>query len=92
MKTSRKRYSEEFKKEAIMRVMSQGSSSYKVSKELGVGQPTLCKWVKQFKQEGSNVLGSEKSELKRLRAKLKRVQDERDILKKTVSFFARQEG
>ncbi|MDE0092395.1 MAG: transposase [Oligoflexia bacterium] len=52
MKVSRKRYSEEFKKEAIMRVMSQGSSSYKVSKELGVGQPTLCKWVKQFKQEG----------------------------------------
>ena len=49
---SRKRYSAAFKKEAVMRVMGQNSSSYKVSRELGVSQSVLSKWVKKFKEEG----------------------------------------
>ncbi len=88
----RKRYSEAFKKEAVMRVMGQNSSSHSVSKDLGISQPTLSKWVKKFKQEGSSVFGGEESEVKKLQAKVKRLQDERDILKKAVSFFAKHEG
>lgn len=85
-----KRYSEAFKKEAVMRVMGQNSSAHSVSQELGISQPSLSKWIKKFKQEGSSVFG-EGSEVKELQAKLKRTQDERDILKKAVSFFARHE-
>ena len=88
----RKRYSEAFKKEAVMRVMGQNSSTHRVSKELGISQPTLSKWVKRFKQEGSSVFGQEDAEVKKLQAKVKRLQDERDILKKAVSFFAKHEG
>ena len=88
----RKRYSEAFKKEAVMRVMGQNSSSHSVSKDLGISQPTLSKWVKKFKQEGSSVFVGEESEVKKLQAKVKRLQDERDILKKAVSFFAKHEG
>ena len=88
----RKRYSEAFKKEAVMRVMGQNSSSHSVSKDLGISQPTLSKWVKKFKQEGSSVFGGEESEVNKLQAKVKRLQDERDILKKAVSFFAKHEG
>ena len=88
----RKRYSEAFKKEAVMRVMGQNSSTHRVSKELGISQPTLSKWVKRFKQEGSSVFGHEDAEVKKLQAKVKRLQDERDILKKAVSFFAKHEG
>ena len=92
MKNSkRKRYSEAFKKEAVMRVMGQNSSTHRVSKELDVSQPTLSKWVKKFKQEGSSVFGQEDAEVKKLQAKVKRLQDERDILKKAVSFFAKHD-
>ena len=48
---NRKRYSEAFKKEAVMRVMGQNSSSYK----LGVSQSVLSKWVKKFKEEGGCI-------------------------------------
>ena len=88
----RKRYSEAFKQEAVMRVMGQNSSTHKVSRDLGVSQASLSKWVKKFKQEGSSVFGEEEAEVKKLRAKVKRLQDERDILKKAVSFFAKHEG
>ena len=88
----RKRYSEAFKKEAVMRVMGQNSSAHSVSKELGISQPTLSKWAKRFKQEGSSVFGGEEAEVKKLQAKVKRLQDERDILKKAVSFFAKHDG
>ena len=90
--TKRKRYSEAFKKEAVMRVMGQNSSTHSVSRELGISQPTLSKWVKIFKEQGSSVFGREDAEVKKLRAKVKRLQDERDILKKAVSFFAKHEG
>ena len=89
---NRKRYSEAFKKEAVMRVMGQNSSSYKVSRELGVSQSVLSKWVKKFKEDGSSVFGQEDSEVKKLRLQVKRLRDERDILKKAVSFFAKHEG
>ena len=90
--SKRKCYSEAFKKEAVMRVMGQNSSTHRVSKELGISQPTLSKWVQKFKQEGSSVFGQEDAEVKKLQAKVKRLQDERDILKKAVSFFAKHEG
>jgi len=89
--TKGKRYSEAFKKEAVMRVMGKNSSAHSISRELGVSQPALSKWLKKFRQEGS-CFGQGTSEMKQLQAKLKRTQDERDILKKAVSFFAKQEG
>lgn len=91
--TKRKRYSEEFKKEAVMRVMGgQNSSTYSVSRELGISQSMLSKWVRKFKQEGSFIFGEEDTEMNKLRAKVKRLQDERDILKKAVTFFAKHDG
>ena len=44
----RKRYPESFKKEALMRVMGQNSSTHSVYKELSISQPTLSKWVKKI--------------------------------------------
>ena len=90
--TKRKRYSEAFKKEAVMRVMGQNASTYSVSTELSISQSMLSKWVRKFKQEGSSIFGEEDAELKTLRAKVKRLQDERDILKKAVTFFAKHDG
>ena len=90
--TTKKHYSEEFKKEAVKRVIEGRSSSSKVSKELGLSQPTLSKWVRQFKKEGSSVFGQDGIEIKKLQAENKRLKAERDILKKAVSFFAKHDG
>ena len=89
---NRKHYSEEFKKEAVMRVMEKSSSANRVSRDLGVSQSVLSRWVRQFKQEGSSVFGQEGIEVKKLQAENKRLKAERDILKKAVSFFAKHEG
>ena len=90
--TIRKHYSEEFKKEAIRRVIEGRSSSSKVSKELGLSQPTLSKWVRKYKEKGSAVFNQEGAEMKKLQAENRRLKAERDILKKAVTFFAKHDG
>lgn len=53
MKSSNKRqYSEEFKKEAVMRVMGQNSSANKVSKDLGISQSVLSRLVCPLNMDG----------------------------------------
>ena len=92
-RTKRRRYSEEFKKEAVQRVLDGPASSNQVSRELGISQPTLSKWVQQFKQGGSSSFSKEALvAMRRLKAENKRLKSERDILKKATVFFARQEG
>ena len=64
MKNSNKgHYSEEFKKEAVLNVKGQNASANRVSRDLGVSQSVLNRWVRQFKQEGSSVFGQEGIEL-----------------------------
>ncbi len=91
--TKRRRYSESFKKEAVRRVLEGSRSSNRVSQELGIGQPTLSKWVRQFKQGGHSSFNKESERaLKQLKAENKRLKEERDILKKATIFFASHEG
>jgi len=89
-KSKRNRYSEAFKREAVLRVMEENSSSHSVSRELGVSQPTLSRWIRKFKEEGS--VSQDKDELKKMKAKVKRLQDENDILKKATIFLAKHVG
>ena len=89
-KPIRRQYSEEFKKEAVQRVLDGPASSNQVSKELGIGQPTLSKWVRQFKEGGSSSFSKEAlTAMRKLKAENKRLKAERDILKKATVFFAR---
>ena len=66
-----------------------------VARELGIGQQTLSRWLKQADiddgrgPEGS-LTSTEKDELQRLRRENKRLQEERDILKKATAFFAKE--
>ena len=89
----RRRYSEEFKREAVRRVLDGPASSNQISRELGIGQPTLSKWVRQFKLGGASSFSKEAlAAMRKLKAENKRLRSERDILKKATVFFARQEG
>ncbi|MHC4374083.1 MAG: IS3 family transposase [Planctomycetota bacterium] len=80
------RYSPEFKDEAVRQVVDRGYSVPEVAERLGVSSHSLYKWVKAVKPDNSEqqaaALIDAKSEILKLRAQLKRTEEERDILKK----------
>ncbi len=87
---SGKRYPEEFKIQAVEQVTKQGHSLTSVAERLGVSYKSLSDWVKRYdkpaiqrKQDDDQT-----AELRRLRAELKRVTQERDILKEAAVYFA----
>lgn len=91
---SSQRYTPEFKDEAVRQVLERGYTVAEVSERLGVSAHSLYKWVKAVKPDKSDELAAElveaKSEILRLRAQMRRVEEERDILKKAARYFARE--
>ena len=91
---SKQRYPEEFKTEAVKQITERGHKVADVSARLGVSQHSLYQWIKSHRVPAAEhqVQGSQTDELRRLKAELKRVTEERDILKKAAAYFARQSG
>ena len=85
-----KRYSEEFKREAVMQVTERGYSVSEVAKRLGTTTHSLYIWLKKYDEP--NPRQADKADLAaenaRLKADLKRMTEERDILKKAAAYFA----
>lgn len=92
--TERKKYSKEFKLDAISLVIEQGYTRTDAAKSLGINHSMLGRWVKEQQQEdghafrGNGKLSVEQQEIKALKSEVKRLQMERDILKKATAFFA----
>ena len=89
---SQKRFPEEFKIEAVKQITQRGHAVAEVSARLGVSQHSLYKWIKAYAVPAPErqLQTSQTEELRRLKAALKRVTEERDILKKAA--FAKQSG
>jgi len=91
---SSQRYSPEFKDEAVRQIVERGYSVSEVSERLGVSSHSLYKWVKAVTPDKTEQKTAElveaKSEVLRLRAQLRRTEEERDILKKAARYFARE--
>lgn len=83
---SSKRYTDEFKTEAIKQITERGYSVQDVASRLGVKTHSLYAWLKKYGQEPERTkeIDSQQAEIQRLRAELKRVTEERDILKKAT--------
>lgn len=83
---SRKKYTAAFKAECVRQVVA-GARQSDVARAQGVSPALLGRWQRQALEQ---VVPSsaEREELKRLRAELKRVEQERDILKKVVTIFS----
>jgi len=86
-----RRYSEEFKQEAVRLYRSSGLGYRKVAEDLGVSAYALRMWVQQAGADKGSVASSESEELKRLRREVKVLREEREILRKAAAFFARDE-
>ena len=91
---SNPRYPEEFKIEAVRQVTERGLPVAEVASRLGMSTHRLYAWVKRYSTpEKQRVQEDEQqAELRRLRAELKRVTEERDILKKAAAYFAKECG
>ena len=91
---SKQKYPEEFKIEAVKQITERGHKVADVSARLGVSQHSLYQWIKRYTLpvEQRQTQTSQTDELRRLKAELKRVIEERDILKKAAAYFARQSG
>ena len=89
---SAKRYPEEFKIEAVKQIVEHGHSVADVSRRLGVSTHSLNQWIRLQQIPAAHQLtqASQSEELRRIKAELKRVTEERDILKKAAAYFARQ--
>ena len=92
----RKKYSKEFKLGAISLVSEQGYSQAEAARSLDINANMLGRWVKEHKTEdgqafrGNGKLTPEQEEVRALRAQVKRLQMEKDILKKATVFFAKE--
>lgn len=90
MSKSIKKFSEEYKLEAVKLVEEQGLKSSEVSKDLEIGKSTLDKWIKLYRSTKPKSLNSinEQEELRQLKAENHKLKLERDLLKRATVFFA----
>jgi transposase-like protein len=92
----RRKFTPQFKADAARLVIAGGKSMAEVTKEFDLTGTALREWVKRAEADASTgkaagaVTTAERSELIELRKQLKRVEMERDILKKAMAFFARE--
>jgi transposase len=94
MAGKRRKFTAEFKGEAVRLVASSGKPLAQVARELGLHEQVLRNWKKQATAgDGGEVVPdrfAQEEEIRRLRRELARVTEERDILKKATAFFANQ--
>ena len=88
-----KKFSEDYKREAVDLVEVHGIKRADAARDLGIGKSTLDKWLKEYRNQDDpgGFSSAEKAEIRELRAKLRKVTLERDLLKKATVFFAKQE-
>ncbi|GMR04098.1 MAG: IS3 family transposase [Gammaproteobacteria bacterium] len=94
----RQRFSREFKLEAVRQLERGQKPATQLALELGVARNRLYKWQAQLREGKPLHAGpgrpklAEESEVSRLRRELKRLREERDILKKARAYFAKRRG
>ena len=86
------RYTDEFKREAVRQVTEKGHPVREVAERLGMSTYSLYEWIKKYgPAHGAQAsrLANKDDEIRRLRTELKRVTEERNILKKAAAYFAK---
>ncbi|AOD15008.1 transposase [Xanthomonas fragariae] len=85
---SSKRYTDEFKIEAVRQVTDRGFKVAEVAERLGVTTHSLYAWLRKFGKPGvvQRAEVDQSAEVRRLKAELRRVTEERDILERVMNF------
>ena len=92
----RRKFTREFKLEAVKLIRDRGVAYAQASRELGVHQTVLRSWMKAFADDpaqafpGHGQLKPEQAEIARLKREVTKLKAERDILKKAAAYFAKE--
>jgi len=90
----KKHYTKDFKTQAAKLVFDQEMKVGDVARDLGVAHSSVSLWVRQYKANGGDAFPGKgrllpwDQERRELEKRLKRAETERDILKKTIGYFA----
>jgi transposase len=92
--SSRRRYTQEFKREAVEMTKAAGVTARQVARELGIHPNALSRWGRELQGAGEKAFqGPGKArdeETAALKRELARVKKERDFLKETAAYFAKE--
>ncbi len=93
----RRQYTREFKLEAVRLVDESGRSKAQIARELDIHESLLGRWRAQLKERpaaaafpGNGKLSAAEEEIRRLRRENEQLRQERDFLRKTAAYFARE--
>jgi len=93
---TRKKYTQEFKQDAVRLVLEQGYNQSEAARNPGVDRGMLGRWVKEAQVDESEAFRGngkrtvEQEELRQLRDENRRLRMEREILKKATAFFVKE--
>ncbi|NBX74950.1 MAG: transposase [Proteobacteria bacterium] len=91
-----RKHSEEFKQEAVRLALESGQPKSHIARDLNISDGLLYAWISKYDEAKSKGLTpaehqAEKDELRKLKAELKQLKLENDILKKAAGYFARNQ-
>jgi len=88
----RRKFTNEFKLEAVKLAEKGEVPVSQVARDLDLHETVVRRWMQQFGKQpnGTRLTPDEHEELIRLRREVRRVTEERDILKKAVSIFSKE--
>ena len=90
-KQTRRRFSDEFKEEAVKLITEQGYKVSEAARNLDINASMLRRWQRELSPESDGSIDAdEKAELQRLLKENKTLRMEREILKKAAAFFAKE--
>jgi transposase len=83
------KFSDDFKRDAVVQITERGYPIAEASKRLGVSQHSLYAWKRKFVKSSGTGDDDQAAEIRRLKRELARMTEERDILKKATAYFAK---
>ncbi len=91
-KRTRRKYTEDFKRDAVALVTEQGYKTSEAARSLDINDNLLRRWQQQFEAEasGDRLNSDEREELVRLRKENRKLRMEKEILKKASQYFAKE--
>jgi transposase len=96
MPRKRAKHAAEYKQEALRRIVDGKEPVASVADDLGLARETLYRWMREYRSNpneafrGNGKLTSQDEEIRKLRQENARLKEERDILKKAATFFAKE--
>lgn len=94
---TRKKYTKEFKLEAVRLATEPGVTARQIAEDLGISESLLHRWKKSLSVDGDQAfpgngrLKADDEEIRQLKLEVRRLREERDILKRAALFFAEED-